>query len=172
MTCNPVLYGWIFLYLDFTQCLTGIYSVNSSKQRTNSNVTLTSASGSKEYDASSLTNNSVALSGDGFVNGQGASFNVTSSQLDVGSSENTFSYTLNDGTLSLLIMIRKRERNLSDLSDRSALFDPSDRPDRSDTSAKKPSFLFSIQGVAAEGVPERSEGKLPRKNRAMILFPA
>ena len=104
--------------------------------------------------------------------GQGASFNVTGSQLDVGSSENTFSCTLNDGTLSLLIMIRKRERNLSDLSDRSALFDPSDRSDRSDTSAKKPSFLFSIQGVAADGVPERSEGKLPRKNRAMILFPA
>ena len=113
--------------------------------------------------------------------GQGASFNVTGSQLDVGSSENTFSCTLNDGTLSLLIMIRKRERNLSDLSDRSALFDPSDRSalfdpsdrsDRSDRSAKKPSFLFSIQGVAAEGVPERSEGNLPRKNRAMILFPA
>ena len=35
MTCNPVLCGWIFLYLDFTQCLTGTYSVNVSKQRTN-----------------------------------------------------------------------------------------------------------------------------------------
>ena len=34
MTCNPVLYGWIFLYRTFTQCLTGTYSVNSSKQRT------------------------------------------------------------------------------------------------------------------------------------------
>ena len=35
MTCNPVLYGWIFLCLDFTQCLTGTYSVNSPEQRTN-----------------------------------------------------------------------------------------------------------------------------------------
>ena len=35
MTCNPVLYGWIFLCLDFTQWMTGTYSVNSSKQRTN-----------------------------------------------------------------------------------------------------------------------------------------
>ena len=35
MTCNPVLYGWIFLCLDFTQWMTGTYSVNSPKQRTN-----------------------------------------------------------------------------------------------------------------------------------------
>ena len=33
--CNPVLYGWIFLFLDFTQWMTGTYSVNSPKQRTN-----------------------------------------------------------------------------------------------------------------------------------------
>ena len=32
---NPVLYGWIFLCLDFTQWTTGIYSVNTPKQRTN-----------------------------------------------------------------------------------------------------------------------------------------
>ena len=35
MTCNPVLYDWIFLYLDFTQWMTGTYSVNPPKQRTN-----------------------------------------------------------------------------------------------------------------------------------------
>ena len=33
--CNPVLYGWIFLYLDFTQWMTDTYSVNSPEQRTN-----------------------------------------------------------------------------------------------------------------------------------------
>ena len=33
--CNPVLYGWIFLYLDFTQRMTGIYSAIFPKQRTN-----------------------------------------------------------------------------------------------------------------------------------------
>ena len=32
---NPVLYGWIFLCLGFTQRTTGIYSLNSPKQRTN-----------------------------------------------------------------------------------------------------------------------------------------
>ena len=35
MTCNPVLYDWIFLYLDFTQRTTGIYSKSSPRQRTN-----------------------------------------------------------------------------------------------------------------------------------------
>ena len=35
MTCNPVLYGWIFLYLDFTQRMAGTYSANSPKQRIN-----------------------------------------------------------------------------------------------------------------------------------------
>ena len=35
MTCNPVLYGWIFLYPAFTQWMTGTYSVNSPKHRTN-----------------------------------------------------------------------------------------------------------------------------------------
>ena len=31
MTYNPVLYGWIFLYLDFTQRTTGIYSKSSTR---------------------------------------------------------------------------------------------------------------------------------------------
>ena len=31
--CNPVLYGWIFLHLAFTQWMTGTYSVSSPKQR-------------------------------------------------------------------------------------------------------------------------------------------
>jgi len=35
MTCNPVLYGWIFLCLDFTLWMTGTYSVNTPKQKTN-----------------------------------------------------------------------------------------------------------------------------------------
>ena len=33
--CNPVLYDWIFLYLDFTHRTTSIYSKSSPKQRTN-----------------------------------------------------------------------------------------------------------------------------------------
>ena len=61
-------------------------------------VSLTSGSESKEYDESELTNDEVLVGGDGFVDGEGATFDVTGSQTDVGSSANTFTYELNEGT--------------------------------------------------------------------------
>ena len=61
-------------------------------------VKLTSASASKTYDGKPLTNETVAVGGDGFATGEGATYKVTGSQTVVGSSENTFTYTLNDGT--------------------------------------------------------------------------
>ena len=61
-------------------------------------VTLTSASDSKEYDGTALTNGEVTVSGDGFANGEGATYNVTGSQTDVGSSDNEFTYVLNSNT--------------------------------------------------------------------------
>ena len=62
-------------------------------------VTLTSASGEKTYDGTPLTNGAVTVSGDGFVTGEGATYNVTGSQTAAGSSENTFTYSLKEGTL-------------------------------------------------------------------------
>ena len=59
-------------------------------------VTLTSASDSKVYDGTPLTNDTVTAVG--FVKGEGATYNVTGSQTNVGSSANTFGYTLNKGT--------------------------------------------------------------------------
>ena len=61
-------------------------------------VTLTSASASKTYDGTALTNDEVTVSGNGFVMGQGATYSVTGSQTNAGESFNTFSYTLNKGT--------------------------------------------------------------------------
>lgn len=60
------------------------------------NVTLTSGSATKEYDGTALTNNTVTA--EGFVNGEGATYNVTGTQTEVGSSENKFTYTLNSDT--------------------------------------------------------------------------
>ena len=40
----------------------------------------------------------VTVSGDGFAEGEGAAYNVTGSQTNAGSSDNTFTYTLNPGT--------------------------------------------------------------------------
>ena len=62
-------------------------------------VTLTSASDEKVYDGTALTNDTVTVGGaDGFADGEGAEYNVTGTQTNVGSSDNTFTYTLNKGT--------------------------------------------------------------------------
>ncbi|MBQ8130472.1 MAG: MucBP domain-containing protein, partial [Clostridia bacterium] len=65
---------------------------------TKRSVTLTSATDSKVYDGQPLTNDEVTVSGDGFANGEGANYDVTGTQTLVGSSKNTFTYTLNEGT--------------------------------------------------------------------------
>ena len=74
------------------------------------NVTLTSASDEKVYDGNALTNGTVTA--EGFVEGQGATYNVTGSQKDVGESKNTFSYTLNEGTNADNYNITKTEGTL------------------------------------------------------------
>ena len=77
------------------------------------NVTLTSATAQKEYDGTPLTNNEVTVSGDGWADGEGATYNVTGSQLVKGSSANTFTYTLNEGTKADNYNITKTEGTLT-----------------------------------------------------------
>ena len=61
-------------------------------------VTLTSASGSKEYDGKPLVNDKVTVGGDGWADGEGATYDVTGSQKIVGSSENAFECIPDEGT--------------------------------------------------------------------------
>ncbi|MCF0136803.1 MAG: VWA domain-containing protein, partial [Oscillospiraceae bacterium] len=61
-------------------------------------VTLTSATDSKGYDGNPLTKEEVAVTKGAFVEGEGASYNSFASITDVGSVDNTFKYTLNEGT--------------------------------------------------------------------------
>ena len=63
-------------------------------------VTLTSATVSKTYDGQALTNTAITVSGDGFVEGEGASYEVTGTQTEVGNSANAFEYKLNENTLA------------------------------------------------------------------------
>ncbi|WP_288522370.1 InlB B-repeat-containing protein [uncultured Holdemanella sp.] len=63
-------------------------------------VILTSATVSKTYDGQALTNTSITVSGDGFVEGEGASYEVTGTQTSVGNSANAFEYKLNENTLA------------------------------------------------------------------------
>ena len=76
-------------------------------------VTLTSATDSKKYDGNALTNDTVTVSGDGFADGEGAMYDVTGSQTVVGSSANTFTYTLNKGTKADNYTITKAEGTLT-----------------------------------------------------------
>jgi uncharacterized repeat protein (TIGR02543 family)/LPXTG-motif cell wall-anchored protein len=62
------------------------------------NVTLTSGTSAKRYDGTALTNENVLVSGDGFAEGEGAEYTVTGTQTEKGSSDNTFTYTMNEGT--------------------------------------------------------------------------
>ena len=73
-------------------------STEVSYEITKRNVTLTSATDSKVYDKTPLTNHNVAVEGDGFVKDEGATYNVTGSQTSVGESENEFTYTLKSNT--------------------------------------------------------------------------
>lgn len=80
----------------------GNYSGSFTKtyKITKRSVTLTSATVSKVYDGSALTNTDIAVSGDGFVEGEGASYEVTGTQTEVGNSANAFEYKLNEKTLA------------------------------------------------------------------------
>ena len=75
-----------------------IGSHNVEYQITKRNVTLTSATASKVYDKTPLTNSNIAIGGDGFAKLEGASYHVTGSQTNVGDSDNEFTYKLNDDT--------------------------------------------------------------------------
>ena len=67
---------------------------------TKRDVTFTSATDSKQYDGNALTNGNVEITGDGFIEGEGAEYKVTGTQTQVGNSANEFEYTLNENTLA------------------------------------------------------------------------
>ena len=67
---------------------------NKGKRR----VILTSATDEKPYDGTQLTNDTVIEGGEGFLPGEGATYDFSGTQTLVGSSPNEFVYTLNPGT--------------------------------------------------------------------------
>ena len=79
---------------NYTGSFTKTYEI------TKRSVTLTSATSSKAYDGQALTSTSITVSGDGFVKGEGATYNVTGTQTEVGNSANSFEYKLNENTLA------------------------------------------------------------------------
>ena len=78
---------------DQYETVTATYGTLTITKRS---VTLTSATDTKEYDGTPLTNDTVTVTGDGFVKNEGATYDVTGSQTEVGgeANNNTFTYTL------------------------------------------------------------------------------
>jgi hypothetical protein len=100
-----------------TVTITGKGNLTGSVTRTyeiqKRDVTLTSASGSKTYDGKPLTNGNVTVSGDGFVEGEGASYDVTGTITNAGSVANAFTYKLNDNTKAANYNITTAEGTLT-----------------------------------------------------------
>ena len=128
------------------------------------NVTLTSASDEKKYDGKPLTNGEVTVTGDGFANGEGASYDVTGSQTVVGSSDNEFTYTLNDNTKAKNYNITKKTGTLT-VTNRDAKYEitveansataPYDGQPHNATGLKTDTFVvngetYTVSGLAAE----------------------
>ena len=128
------------------------------------NVTLTSASDEKKYDGKPLTNGEVTVTGDGFANGEGASYDVTGSQTIVGSSDNEFTYTLNANTKAKNYNITKETGTLT-VTNRDAKYEitveansataPYDGQPHSATGLKTDTFVvngetYTVSGLAAE----------------------
>jgi len=86
------------------QDVTGNYTFGKSQngvlEVTKRTITLTSASATKVYDGMFLKSEDVKVSGDGFVSGEGANYEVTGTITNVGKVDNEFTYTLSNGTLA------------------------------------------------------------------------
>ncbi len=98
---------------DKTSFFTNIKKADGTLRVKKRNVTLTSADAEKVYDGSVLTNSSIEVGGDGFAPGEGASYNVTGSQKDAGTSANSFTYTLDGGAKADNYVISKKEGTLT-----------------------------------------------------------
>lgn len=98
---------------DVTKNYTFEEPVNGTLKITPREITLTSGSDEKIYDGTPLTNSTVTVGAPGFVDGEGATYTVTGSQLDVGSSDNSFTYELNEGTLAENYIIETEEGKLT-----------------------------------------------------------
>ena len=130
VTATPVSVRIKLVGTDITDCYKILYEKGTMTILPRP-VTLTSATDSKMYDGSPLTNNNVTVGGDGFVLGQGVSkYTVTGSQTDVGSSPNEFTYKLNILTNANNYNITKKEGTLT--------VTPSDKLTVTGTSYDKP----------------------------------
>ena len=80
--------------VDVTESYADIKKYDGKLSITKRSVTLTSATDSKVYDGTPLTNKNVTVGADGFAKGEGAVYTVTGSRTESGTTDNTFTYDL------------------------------------------------------------------------------
>ena len=119
---------------------------------TKRSVTLTSATDTKVYDGTPLTDSDVTVGGDGFVDGEGATYTVTGTITNVGSVDNEFTYALNDGTLDKNYNIKTETGKLSITAVETALVVTANSNSKTyDGTALTDSGYTYTEGVLAEG---------------------
>lgn len=130
-------------------------------------IIFTSATDSKEYDSTALMNSEVTVSGDEFVEGEGAEFEVTGSQTLVGTSENTFTYTLTDGTKDINYNVTANKGTLT-VTSRDAKHDITveansgefkyDGTEKSVSGLKENTFVFDEEEYTVTGLTVEAKG--------------
>ena len=123
-------------------------------------VTLTSESASKVYDGTALTNNEVTVGGDGFVEGEGATYKVTGTITNVGETENTFTYTLNEGTNAKNYDITTTEGKLTITKRSVTLTSASDSKEYDGTPLTKPEVKVTGSFVDGEVTDIKATGTI------------
>lgn len=134
-------------------------------------VTLTSGSATKEYDGEPLTNNT--LTAEGFVNGEGATYTVTGTQTEVGSSENKFTYTLNSDTKAVNYNIATQYGTLT-VTEKTTPdpVDPTPTPDTTPTSTPVVTPAPTAAPSTDDTTPENTATPAPTATAAPTATPA
>ena len=132
------------------------------------NVTLTSATVEAEYSGSALTKEEVTVGGDGFAENEGASYKFSGSRVTVGTSENTFTYTLNNGTHNAnynisvdygTLTVKPRKTAYSITLEPNSLETRYDGSDKSVSGFRTLSFNVEGNEYTVEGVSAKAEGR-------------
>ena len=143
---------------DVTNQFREITKINGKLTVQKRNITLTSATDSKAYDGTPLTNATVTEQGDGWVIGEGATYSVTGTQTLPGTSKNKFDYVLIAGTLAENYNINKVEGDLT-VTDRT----PGGEDAKYEYTIKGNSGEFTYDGTehSVSGFIGEDNGKIP-----------
>nr|MCR4746031.1 hypothetical protein [Lachnospiraceae bacterium] len=121
-------------------------------------VVMTSGSSEREKNGKALKNDKITVTGDGFADGEGASYDVTGSQTSVGSSDNTFDYTLKSNTIASNYSIKKVYGKLKVTKNDDSSSDSSSGSSSSDKSSSSKSVAEKTSAVLGDKKAPESDG--------------